>query len=502
MSMVLLVLSSVLVLVALYSGIELWRGRSTEIFAAESLCITALLGLLVGGGMNLFSRQKAGTLGRRDALLLVALSWLVGAALAAMPFWIWARLSPRAYVSHPFHSFVNCYFEAMSALTTTGATVLSDIEFLPHGMLLWRSLNHWFGGLGIVVLFVAVLPSLGVGGKRLYRIESPGPTPDGLSPQIRDTARALWFIYLGLTLVEIVALRLAGMPWFDSACHTFGTLATGGFSTRNASIGAYSSVPIRIIIIVFMLIAGMNFGLFYQLLRGRVAQVWRDTELRVYLVFLSIGSLLVVLSLMGHEVTSTTGEVLPTSAGTAIMEGVFTTVSIQTTTGFCTSDFNTWPNLAKMVLVTLMLVGGCAGSTSGGIKVIRVWMVMKIMLAEIELAFRPKVLRPLKVGGAAIDEDLKRETLVFTMGLLCLLVMGTITLLLLEQGHCSLTTAATASVASLCTIGPGLAAVGAIANYGWMADASKIVLSLLMVIGRLELYAIIVLFSPRFWTND
>lgn len=496
------VLSGVLLLTAVFSGVRLLLGHNIESYAAESLAGAGTVGLIAAALGWSTTRGAVGAIGRREAFLLVALSWILGAALAAAPFRIWAALSPRASGDHPFTSFVNCYFESMSGLTTTGATILSEIESLPQSILLWRALTHWLGGLGIVVLFVAVLPSLGVGGKKLYRVEAPGPSPEGLSPQIRETARALWYIYLGMTVLQIIALCIAGMSWFDSVCHTFATLATGGFSTRNASVGAYDSAIIDTILIVFMFMAGMNFSLFYQALKGRVSVLWKDTELRFYCVLVGGGSAIVALSLLNQPIVMTTGNQVGPSTADAIRQGVFTTVSVQTTTGFCTSDFNLWPDVAKCVLVGLMFVGGCAGSTGGGIKVIRVWIMLKVLAAELERAFRPKVMRPIKIGDTAIDDDLKQATLVFVLGVILIFAFGSVSILLLENGGCDFATASTASVATLCTIGPGLNQVGAIENYGWFTSASKSVMCVLMLIGRLEVFAVAVLFSPRFWRGN
>lgn len=504
LSLLLIVISGTLLLTAAFSLIRMSLGHDIEAQAAESLGVAGAIGAILGGAGWALTRGADGPVGRREAFLLVALSWLLGAALAAVPYRLWAALSPRASDDHPFASWIDCYFESMSGLTTTGATILSEIESLPESILLWRALTHWFGGLGIVVLFVAVLPSLGVGGKKIYRVEAPGPSPEGLSPQIRETARALWYIYLGLTVAQIGALCLAGMNWFDAVCHSFATLATGGFSTKNASMGAYDSALIDTIVIVFMLLAGINFGLFYQAARGRASVLWKDTELRFYLVLIGGGSAIVALSLLNEPIVMTTGDELAPSTSDAIRQGVFTTVSVQTTTGFCTSDFNLWPDAARCVLISLMFVGGCAGSTGGGIKVIRIWIVLKLLVAELERAFRPKVMRPVKIGDAAIDDDQKRGTLVYVMGVFLIFAVGSVTLLLLENGHsdCDFATASTASVATLCTIGPGLNRVGAIENYGWFSSASKSVMCVLMLIGRLEVFAILVLFTPRFWRGD
>jgi trk system potassium uptake protein TrkH len=512
LGLLLLVLSMILVGVAAVFFVGqavLKHGVSRA--AMQALFNTGLIGLLVGGGAWLLTRKTPPHFGRREALLLVAVSWLAGAAFAALPFFLWAHLpGSDAPDEHPFRSFVNCYFEAMSGLTTTGATILAgdpatgwDIEAVPRSLLLWRAFTQWLGGLGIVVLFVAVLPSLGVGGKRLFQVEAPGPAPEGLQPQIRQTARVLLYIYLALTAAEILALWAARMPFFDAVCHTFTTLATGGFSTRNSSTGAFDSAAVDIIVIVFMILAGVNFSLYFALIRRRFGKVLRDPELRTYVVLLTAGSLVIVLSLLGTTVMTTTGETEPASAGPAVRHGIFTTVSIATTTGYCSADYNGWPFLAKAMLITLMFIGGSAGSTAGGIKVIRIWVALKVMLSEIEHVFRPSVIRPVRLGKSIIDDQLKLGTVSYVLGVVLLFALGSVAVMLLERlnpgGSCDYTTAASASVASLCTIGPGLGKVGAIENYGWMTPYSKMVLCMLMVLGRLEVFALVVLLSPRFW---
>jgi len=487
-------------------AMENWR---VDVGAEEALLVSCVACLVVGGLMWRITRRCKRFMGRREALLLVASSWVLGAVFAALPFFVWARVF-SGDAEHPFCSFDNCYFEAMSGLTTTGATVLADIESVPHELLLWRAFTHWIGGLGIIVLFVAVLPSLGLGGKKLFNVEAPGPAPQGLQPQIRQTARILWLIYGGLTVLEILALwTVARMHIFDAVCHSFSTVATGGFSTKNASIGYYYNKPaVDIIIIMFMVLAGANFGLYYQLWRGRAAAVWKDTELHLYLAMLALGSLVVAAAIAngGDPVVLTTGaEVAPDSAE-SIRQGIFTTVSIQSTTGFCTSDFNRWPFIAKAVLVAFMFVGGCSGSTAGGIKVIRIWIVLKVMIVQIEKFVRPNVTRPIRVSGDVVDSQLQLSAMIYVLGIIVVFAIGWGTIMVFEQWNpesaCTLTTAATASVATLCTIGPGLDAVGAVENYGWFSGPSKIAMCVLMALGRLEFFAIVVLFTPTFWRRD
>lgn len=507
LGLLLVVLSLLLLAVAAWSGLQLLQDEPAEAGAFRALLIAAVSGLAFGGILWGLTRSTRPQLGRREALLLVALSWLAGAALAALPYLLWAHLPDGPAATHPFNSPVNCYFEAMSGLTTTGATILTDIDSLPRSLLLWRALTQWIGGLGIVVLFVAVLPTLGVGGKRLFQVEAPGPATEGLQPHIRQTARVLLYIYLVLSATQILAVWLIGRTsLFDAVCHTFTTLATAGFSTRNASIGAYQSRAVEIIIICFMVLGGVNFGLYFALIRGKLHTVWRDPELRTYLGMMVVGSAIIVLCLAGQSITTTTGRPIDASTGAAIRYGVFTTVSIATTTGYCTADFNTWPFLAKAVLILLMFIGGSAGSTAGGIKVIRIWIAFKVILSEIERVFRPSVVRPVRVGSTTIDDELKLATLAYVVGIVILFVLGSGAVMLLEQWTgdrtCDYTTAASASIASLFTIGPGLAMVGAIENYGWMSSPTKLVLCLLMALGRLEVFAIIVLFTPRFWRGD
>jgi trk system potassium uptake protein TrkH len=291
------------------------------------------------------------------------------------------------------------------------------------------------------------------------------------------------------------------MSLFESICHTFGTLATGGFSTRNSSIGVFDSVAVDLIVIFFMFLAGGNFGLYHQIIRGRWRQVLKDPELRYYTLFVVGGSILVSLALIEHSIVMTHGTAKDPSVGEAFRQGFFTTTSIQTTTGFCTSDFDRWPFVAKGILVLLMLVGGCSGSTAGGIKVIRLWIAARIIVAEIEKVFRPSVIRPLKVGNNPVDTDMKVATLAYILVFFFIILVGAGAIMVLEppEHECSFTTAATASIATLCTIGPGLHQVGAVANYGWFSAPSKVVMIVLMALGRLELFAIVVLFVPRFW---
>ncbi len=504
LGLLLLVMSALILSMTGFAVVEqgfsaLWRSPD-----ALAMLISAAVGIALAAALVGVGKRSASIIGHREALLLVALSWIVGGLIAALPFWFWASLrSDAGQVANDFDSLVNCYFESISGLTTTGSTIVQAISELPRSILLWRSLIQWLGGLGIVVLFVAVLPMLGVGGRRIYRIEAPGPSPEGVRPRIAEAARALWYIYLGLTVLEIVALRIAGMGWFDATCHTLTTLATGGFSTLDASAAGFPSPSIQYILILFMVLAGVNFGLYHMIQRGEWRKVIKDHELRCYLALIAIATITITVSVYRHNSLSPSEVSPPASVAETIQHSLFQVVSIQTTTGFCSTDFDTWSYVPKAILMSLMFVGGCAGSTGGGIKVIRIMIAAKVMAAEIEQVYRPKVVRTVKIGKMAIDADLKRGILVYVLGIMLLFAMGTGGLMYFDADQgIDITTAATASASTLNNIGPGLALVGATRNYAWFSAPSKIVMCMLMILGRLEIFTIIVLFTPRYWRGE
>ncbi len=495
----LLALASVLAATAAFAFVlglrDPLESRTPAAFAAAAAC-GAFGGLLA----FLPFRRAAPQIERREAMLLVALTWIVGAALASLPYYFWALWCPseipaRALLRSP----VNCYFEAVSGLTTVGATIISGLDEMPRSILLWRALTQWIGGLGIIVLFVAILPSLGAATKRLFVAET-GTTRSGVRPEVRQTARLLWIIYSCLTLAQIIALRIAGMTWFDATCHAFASLATGGFSTRDASAAAFGSPGIEWIIILFMILGGANFGLYCQLVRSRFRAVLADTELRLYLGSIAVVTAIIAAVIVHTSITSTAGQTASATTFEAIRAAAFQTATIQTTTGFATSDFNQWPLIAKSLLVLLMFIGGCSGSTAGGIKVIRVWIVLRAICGEIERAFRPNVVRPVRVAGSIIDDTAMRAAMSYFIAVILLWIVGTGVLLLLEPAI-DLATAGTAVVACFSTVGPGLGRVGAVETYAWLSEPSKLMLCGVMLLGRLEIFALLVLFSIRFWRD-
>ena len=431
-----------------------------------------------GGSLSVIGWRSQAPVLRREGMMVVGVGWLLAAFFGALPF----------YLSGATATFVDAYFEAMSGFTTTGSTILTDIEALPKGVLFWRSFTHWLGGMGIVVLFVAILPYLRAGGKQLFKSEVPGPTAGVLRPRISETASLLWKIYVGISLAEVVILYALGMSLYDALCHTFGTMATGGFSTKNASVGHFNSVGVDITVIVFMILAGTNFGLYFHLLQGNIRALFRDAEWRFYMGFIAFFGVLISADLV---LRGTYGSVVD-----AVRYALFQVVSIMTTTGYGTADFEQWSSFAQLALVSLMFVGGCAGSTGGGMKVIRVQVVLKNAYIGMEQVFRPHIVRTLKVGGRPVEDEVRNAILVFfcislTILLFCAMAIAAMGVDVL--------TSITAVIATLNNIGPGLSAVGPIDNFAAIPDAGKVLLSLCMVLGRLELFAVLVLFMPSFW---
>ncbi|MHC4445685.1 MAG: TrkH family potassium uptake protein [Planctomycetota bacterium] len=476
-----------------------------------AISIAILIGTVMGAIMLLAGRTEKKQFGRKEAMLLVALCWVVGAALAAAPYRIWAATHQFTQSQdQAFSQYVNCYFEAISGLTTTGASTLSNIESIPRALLFWRAFTHWIGGLGIIVLFVAVLPILGVGGKRLFKFETPGPSKEGIRPRIRAAAQVLWLIYLGITLAEILMLKVAGIAWFDSITHAFATMATGGFSTQNASITGLGSWKVELIIIWFMFMAGVNFGLYDRLLAGRWREVMRNPEFRAYVTIMIVAFIIITCLILNQGIVDMENQ-NQIGLWSKIRHSLFATVAIQTTTGFCTADFDQWAFPAKVVLVILMFVGGCGGSTGGGIKVIRFVILAKVLWAEMEATFRPNVVRTVRVGQSTIDPQMRSATLVYFMLIGIVTIIATIMVIWIEtpQKLDNLTdssnaaiTAFSAVAATINNIGPGLNLVGPAHNYCFFTQPTKIILCVLMALGRLELYAFLVLIMPRFWKEE
>ncbi|MDX1630822.1 MAG: TrkH family potassium uptake protein [Thermoanaerobaculia bacterium] len=440
-------------------------------FGATSLA-TAGMGLLFA-----FLGRGGGEIYRREGILIVVGGWALASLFGALPY-----LGTETFV-HP----VNALFESASGFTTTGASVMTDIESHGRGILFWRSFTQWLGGMGIIVLFVALLPEIVPGARFLFKMEVPGPTAETLHPRVRDTAIVLWKIYLLFTVAEVALLMLGGLDLYDALTHTFSTLSTGGFSPRSASLAAFPPW-VQGTVIVFMVLAGMNFSLFYLVWKGQRRALFRDPEVRLFLGIILTVTLVIVGDLLLAGIYDRVGE--------AGLDATFQVASLMTTTGFATADFDTWPLLSRNLLVFLMFIGGCAGSTAGSMKVARILVGLKFGLREVRLVFSPNWVRGIFVGGSPVPESVVRSVAGFFILFVSLWGFGAV---LLAVGGEGLLTAATASIAILGNVGPGLEAVGPIRNYAHFNELQKLLMVLLMWLGRLEVYAIAAVFSLRFW---
>ena len=456
------------------AGISLAYGETKTVLSfALSIAIT----LLVSAALAWFGRGALGTIFRREAILLVGLSWTSIGVFGALPY----------LFDGVFSSPIDAYFEATSGLTTTGATVLTEIEHaMSKGMHFWRCFTHWLGGMGIVVLFVAIFPQLGVGGKLLFKSEVPGPITEGLRPKIRETSSLLWRIYLALTIACGVCLYLAGMDVFEAACHALSTLGTGGFSTRNDSIAGFDSVAIEMIITVFMILAGINFGLYFLVARGGWRRAIRDRELWTYLSILAVATIVVAL-----VITPRHGNIF-----SAFRYAVFQVAAIISTTGFVTDDFDQYSNFGRAIFFALFFLGGMAGSTAGGLKTIRLMIAVKGAFREIAKVFRPQAVRAIKIGQRSMDPDTVQAVFIFVIVYLGIFALGT---LLMAAMVGDLETASASVVVCLANVGPGLGDVGAVESFAPLPAQAKLLLSGLMILGRLELFTVLVLFAPSFW---
>ena len=427
--------------------------------------------------MLILFRHPPGRITTRDGFLLVTASWIGASLFGCLPF----------FLSGSIPSFADAFFETMSGYTTTGASILTQIESLPKCMLFWRSLTHWLGGMGIVVLTAAVLPLLGIGAYQLIKAEAPGPTLDKITPKIAETAKVLWLIYLFLSAAETILLIFGGMSLFDALTHTFGTLATGGFSPKALSVGHYDSGYIDVVITVFMVLAGMNFAIYFWVATGNIRKILANIEMKVYLAIF-IGVTLIIALVLFRNVYSTFGK--------SLRHAGFQTATILTTTGYVTTDYELWPNLAQILLFGLMFVGGCSGSTGGGIKVVRIVTLAKLAINEMRYLSHPRGVFSVKMGGQTLKKDVVYTVAGFYFLYITMLLITTI--VVASAGNDILTSLSSALV-TLGNIGPGFGKIGPSGNYAYLPEYVKWFLSFAMMAGRLELYTVLILFTPRLW---
>ncbi|WP_167612953.1 TrkH family potassium uptake protein [Maribellus sediminis] len=475
------IILKVLGLLLLVEGVAMLLAMLVAIIYNESdivtFLISAAINLGVGGLITALTWKAKKDIGKREGFIIVTMVWVVFSLFGSFPYMI----------SGSIPNFTDAFFETISGFTTTGSSILNDIEALPHGILFWRSITQWLGGMGIIVLSLAILPVFGIGGMQLFIAEVPGPTPDKISPRITQTAKTLWGIYMLFTIVETLLLWIGGMSFYDAICHSFTTMATGGFSTKQASIAYWSSPFIQYVITFFMFLAGMNFTLSYMAIRGRFSYVFKDEEFRYYWIIIVSFTALITLGLF---LTSQLG------LEQAFRDSLFQVVSIVTTTGYATADYLLWKPILTMLIFALFFFGGSAGSTGGGIKIMRIVVLAKNGYYELKRLIHPHAIIPVKFNRHSVDSKIVTNVLAFFMLYMVIFFVSTIIFTLIEP---DMESSMGAVATSLGNIGPGLGSVGPAENFFHIKPIGKWFLSFLMLLGRLELFTVLVLFSPSFW---
>ena len=463
----------ILMVLPVLIGIGYHEYREAGIFAGVAVVL-----LLISTGIWSFLRkEKRGHMKLREGYFIVAASWFLISFFSAVAF----------YLTGYFPGFADALFEAISGFTTTGATILRDVEILPKSVLFWRSFAHWFGGMGFLVFILGLMPGLDGSDVQLIKAESPGIAPGKLVPKLRDSSRILYLIYLAMTLVLAILLLCTGMPLFDSVVNALGTAGTGGFGLLNDGIGGYHNVPAEMIIAIFMLLFGVNFNIYYYMIKKQWSDVKENEELKVYWIVVAVSVVLIMIN------------ILPLVGGSwfeSFRLSFFQVASIITTTGYGTADFNLWPSFSKAILVLLMFSGACGGSTGGGLKVIRFMVLFKSVKRELSRILHPNLVKNVRIDGHVLDSKLVHSVQVFFFAYMAL-IFGT-TLIVSLDGF-DMQTSFTAAISAISNIGPGLGAVGPMGNFADFSPLSKVILSLLMITGRLEIYPILVLLTPEAW---
>ncbi len=455
------------------------------------IVLAGILTLLVGGSFMIGTRNHTKEISKKDGYVIVTFGWIIMSLAGTLPY----------VITETIPSFTNAFFETMSGYTTTGATILDDIESLPEGILFWRSITHWIGGMGIIVLAIAILPLLGIGGMQLFAAEAPGPGGDKLHPRITDTAKRLWLIYVGYTLAETVLLKIAGMSFFDAINHSLSTLSTGGFSTKNASVANWNGQPlIQYIIMIFMFLAGTNFVLSYFAFKTKFSRIWRDDEFKLYAFFV------VALTLFASLVIYFDADVVVSSKfpmvwgpfESALRHGLFQVLAIVTTTGFVTADYTAWTPFLAIFFFGLMFLGGSSGSTAGGVKIVRHLIMIKNGILEFRRSLHPSAILPVRYNNRAVQQPIVYNILGFFILYLLSFILGVLVFSWLGLDY---KTALGGAASTLGNVGPALGDLGPVETYAKLPAAAKWWATLLMLIGRLELFTVLILLTPFFWRN-
>lgn len=462
--------------------------------AAWGILNAGIITLLIGALLYYFNKPNNTNIQKKEGYLIVTLGWLILTFTGMLPY----------LLSGTIPNVINAIFETISGYSTTGSSILTDIEAMPKGILFWRSATHWIGGMGIIVLTIAILPLLGIGGMQLFMAEAPGPSADKLHPRITDTAKRLYLIYVTLTFAEFFLLKAAGMTWFDAINHAMATVSTGGFSTKNNSVAFYNHLPLtQYIIIFFMIAAGTNFVLTYFALKGKIQKVFQSEEFKYYLFgIIGVSAIVTVIVHFFQDPTLVTSIAHPKVLGEleyAIRHSLFMVTSVVTTTGFVTADYTTWNLFATGIFFALFFTGGSAGSTSGGVKIVRHIIMLKNSFLEFKKTLHPSAIIPVRYDGKSVNQQIVFNILSFFIIYMLIFILASVILTLFGMDFFS---ALGAAASSLGNIGPGVGSVNPVANFNHLTDAAKLFCSFLMLIGRLELFTVLILFTPFFWRKN
>ncbi len=480
------ILSALLIILGLAMVIPIILAYGYNEVDLQGFLWSMLICLIIGIPVWLLTRKNR-KLNNRDGFAIVTFSWITAALVGSLPF----------YLSGMIPNFTDAFFESMSGVTTTGSSILGNsvtlphlphgIESLPHATLLWRSFIQWIGGMGIIVFYIAILPLLGVGGVQLFKAEVPGPVADKIRPRVRETAKLLWMVYLGITAAQIILLGMSGMPWYDAVCHSFTTMPTGGFSIKNASIGHYNSAVVHYIIIFFMFLAGINFTLHFHAITGNIKGYLKEKEFLTYLGIILVAAILIFISISSGD---------NSWSEYSFRESLFQTVSILTTTGYASADYEKWTYFAQFMILFMMFIGGMGGSTGGGLKIVRLMLLFKYAAKETRRMLHLKAIIPIRIGGKFISEDIIRNTLGF---FLFYISIFSLTALILTTMNIDVQSAIGAAASAIGNVGPGLGQFGPTDNYALLPAFGKWMLCFCMLLGRLEIFTVMVIFSRTFW---